>query len=148
MPSRGSLLLFFSASVAAAAMVACSGAEATKKVPLTICEDGDEDCTKAKDNRPKNGSTDAPPGPTGTPVPGGDDSKGDEETADAGSLPSSDAGSDAGALGASCVALDKCCAQLVSQGYDPATCKSVVSTKNEAACFAQHDRYKTFGDCS
>jgi len=145
MPSRGSLLLFFF-SASAAAMVACSGAEATKKVPLTICEDGDEDCTKAKDNRPKNGSTETPSGPTGTPVPGEEPKE--EETADSGTLPSSDAASDAGALGASCVALDKCCAQLVSQGYDPATCKSVVSTKNEAACFAQHDRYKTFGDCS
>lgn len=143
MRSQRSLLVVVLSAVGLAT-VACSGAEPTKKVPFTVCEDGDEACAKAKDNRPKSGKNDdeVPSGPTTTPVPGEEPK---EPTADAAAPDASDGG---GAMPKSCTALDACCAQLVQQGYDPATCKSVVSTKNDAACFAQHDRYKQFGDCS
>ncbi len=129
------------------ACLACSGAEAPKKSALLVCEDGDEACSKTKDNRPKSGTASDVPGPTGDPVtvdePATPTPSAPAPTADAGAA---DAPSEASTK--ECSSLDACCKQLQLAGYDPATCNGVVGTKNEAACFAQHDRYKQFGDCS
>jgi hypothetical protein len=51
-------------------------------------------------------------------------------------------------MGPLCASLSVCCDQLTAGGYDATTCEGVVTTGNEDACNAQHEQYKSFGDCS
>jgi hypothetical protein len=65
--------------------------------------------------------------------------------------PPKDAGHDApidAAPGPECTKLSACCDQLDAAGYDTTTCKSVLSTNNDDACYAKYDEYKQFGDCT
>jgi|GEM_PF-5138845 len=132
------------AALAVASLVACSAGDTAKTKPtLPTCDEAESgSCPGVKDNLPKEGkggtSQPSSGGPTDDPVPG-EEPASEQTNADAGSAPTP---------GKACTALDACCKQLADAGYDTATCKSVVSTVNEDACFAQHDRYKSFGDCS
>jgi hypothetical protein len=129
----GALLFFL---IVAAA---CS-AEPTGKQSLPVCEQGTANCPSV----PKAGKK--PPkesGPSGTPETPTDVPPPPEKVADAG--PSKDAEVPLGTL---CTALSKCCADLEAAGYPPETCKGIVDLKNENACYAQHEQYKQYGDCS
>ena len=59
-----------------------------------------------------------------------------------------DAADAAPKAGPQCQALAACCKQLGDAGYVTTTCKSVLSTNNEDACYTQHASYKTSGDCT
>ncbi len=125
-------------------VVACASESGSSKQPLPVCEEGSAKCP----NVPKAGKKSPPPsqGPTGSPElpsPPSDDPPADAKTADAG--PSNDAEAPLGTL---CKALAKCCSDLEAAGYSPDTCEGIVELKNEQACYAQHQQYKQFGDCS
>lgn len=109
--------------------------------------------------KPKNDLATGDPHPTKTPPPAEDDPHGQPAPASPDPVPdpnqptaSKDAGHDAApadaGFGVECTKLAACCDQIAGAGEDPTTCRSVLSTRNEDACFTQHDRYKSYGDCS
>src|SRR5437016_166063 len=108
-------------------------------------------------DKPKNDLAKAPPSHATTP-PGADDPPAadtppstTQEQDDTSAPKTKDAGLDAppdAALGPDCAKLSACCAEIAAAGEDASTCKSVLSTKNDDACYAQYDRYKQYGDCN
>ncbi len=146
---RRSLSLAALAGAAALALgVGCS-APYKAKDGLPVCDDGDPTCngdsnreTTRKGSSNTNNSSPSAPSTTNEPTE-------PEETTP---TTTADAGTKADAAPPqkepSCVKLDACCDELKQAGYDPATCKGVVSTNNNAACYSQYSQYKQFGDCS
>ncbi len=115
------------------ALVACSGSDKPKndlaKAPSAHAT------TPPEDNPP---AGDAPPPST-------------QEQDDTSAPKPKDAGLDAqpdAAIGPECMQLSACCDEIAAAGEDPTTCRSVLATKNDDACFAEHDRYKQYGDCN
>jgi len=120
------------------AVFACASSAPSSNKPLPVCEEGTANCPnipKSSKKPPKSEPTEPPSTPTdGDPLPSPE--------------PKADAGADAASLGPLCTKLSKCCSDLEAAGYSPDTCKGIVDLKNEAACHAQHEQYREFGDCS
>lgn len=150
LPVRTARVLLTAAAAAVAAFVVACTTE-TSRTPLFLCDEGADDCAGISSNVPRRSDdvTAARPRNDGQTTPDGQGTETEEEPpppVDA----SADVEVDAGPppLGASCTKLAACCVQLGKQGYVTDTCDGVVQTYNEAACFAQYDRYKQFGDCN
>jgi hypothetical protein len=142
MVARNALLGLVLAGVAAAS-VACSDAPDSAKKPLPVCDANDVNCPGVPaTSAPKKPHTEIPTDPVPAPV-----TQRPQEDDPASATP--DAGVDAApVLGAFCKKLSTCCDQLGEAGYITTTCKSVLSTNNEDACYTQHATYKSAGDCS
>lgn len=131
----------------ACAAVACSAAPDSAKKPLPVCDAKDPDCPGVPAaSSPNRTRGETPRTPVPTPEP-------DEDTdLEPAPSPSPDAGIDAAdaapVVGPFCQKLAGCCKQLEDAGYMTNTCKSVLSTNNEDACYTQHASYKSYGDCS
>jgi hypothetical protein len=127
--------------------VACSDAPDSAKKPLPVCDAKDPDCPGVASSAPKTPKADVPS--DAVPVPSQQTEQPLPNSTPPTPAPSADAGVDAApAMGELCTKLAACCTQLGDAGYDTKTCKSVLSTKNEDACYTQHASYKSFGDCS
>jgi len=124
--------------------VACE-AGGPSKPPLPVCDEGSDGCSKvAKAEKQPTASQ----GPSGDPVtPATQDLKEADAGAATDTAASADASADA-ALGELCTELASCCDEIEAAGYLPDNCRSVVALRHEGACYAQHEQYKTAGDCS
>lgn len=124
---------------------ACSAAPDSAKKPLPVCDADDPDCPGVPaSSSPKKPRSDVPTDPVPAP-------EGASESTPADPVPSTspEAGADAApAVGKDCQGLAACCQQLQDAGYDTTSCKSVLSTNNEDACYTKHASYKQFGDCT
>ena len=143
MVARNGLVALVLVGLAASA-VACSAAPDSAKKPLPVCDANDPDCPGVPaSSAPKKPHSDVPTDPVTVPAPA------TERPADEPDDTTADAGVDAApVVGPSCQKLAKCCGQLGEAGYITTTCKSVLSTNNEDACYTQHASYKSAGDCT
>lgn len=127
----------------AALAVACSDAPDSAKKPLPVCDANDPQCPGVPASGSKKPLQEIPTDPVQAPAPAPVTER--EEPAQR----SPEAGVDAApAVGAQCQKLAACCDQLGAAGYLTTTCKSVLSTNNEDACYTQHASYKSGGDCT
>ena len=127
------------------AAVACSAAPDSAKKPLPVCDAKDPECPGVPaGSSPNKTHSDMPTDPVHAPDPAPETKTETTKGADAGH----DAADAAPVVGKQCEALGACCKQLGDAGYSTTTCKSVLSTNNEDACYTQHASYKSFGDCS
>ena len=140
MLARNGLLSLALSSLALAA-VACGAEVDSAKKPLPVCDANDPQCPGIPaSSSPKKPRSEIPTDPVPAPATPSEPAK--EEV-----LP--DAGVDAApVVGQECGKLSTCCDQLGAAGYLTTTCKSVLSTNNEDACYSQHAAYKSGGDCT
>lgn len=133
--------------VAAAGLVACSGASSTsssKSKPGTHSPsappegDGEGDGTDTQD----------PPitsAPDPSNVTTASDDAGTSTHADAAPPPAKDAGT---STQTECAKLSACCDQIKAAGEDDSICRGVVGMHSESSCKSKHADYQSFGDCT
>lgn len=128
----------------ALAAVACNAEVDSAKKPLPVCDADDPTCPGVPaSSSPKKPHTEMPTDPV--PAPATEPTKVEPATGTG----SPDASVDsAPVVGKECAKLSTCCDQLGKAGYITTTCKSVLSTNNEDACYTQHASYKSAGDCT
>lgn len=133
-------------AVLATAAVACSAPPDSSKKALPVCDATDPECPGVPSSANKTHS-DVPTDPVPAPAAA---AASDAPTATPpAKSPSPEAGVDAApVVGEFCQELATCCKDLGDAGYDTTSCKSVLSTNNEDACYSKHDTYKQSGDCT
>lgn len=138
-----SLLLFF-------VVPACAPDTKSSKQPLAVCEEGEDGCPSVPraEKQPPASRSNGPTGDPSTPTNTNEEDLASAKTDDAGAPGTDAAAEPAAPPGTLCKALDKCCDQIEEAGFMPDNCRSVVALKHESACYAQHQQYKSAGDCS